>query len=490
MIRMVLGLGLSIGSVAFGHVGLANVEGSLIRVSSTKQAWSSSEPWKKEEPVMRRALAAVVAGQQVVTTAEMVADATTVEFESLDGSAMVGAKVVAVDYEANLALLEAEDAAGLARLGGLKAGLGLAQAKAIGSEVEVLQVADNGMVIRTGGVLQSVGMRSTLVEDAEFLTYSIKASMQSAAGSFSLPVINGDGLVGVLLSYHSKDQLCQVVSTEVLTRFMKDAKDGEYRGFAWLGVAGEATTQDAFRAWLKLPDTQGGVYVGSVKDGSSAQAMGVKVGDVILEIDGVAIDRRGYYQHPMYGRLEWKNLLAGQKAIGDEIRLKLWRDGAEIGLTGVLKGKDRASELVPSYHPGRGGNYLVKGGMVFQELSVPILKQYGRDWEHEAPMDLVKIWQAPERYRSMMERVVYLSQVLPTNASVGYDGLELAVISQVNGHKIRSMKDLQLAFESPQQGLHRIDFMERSFSIYLDPSESDAVDEELKAEGIGLSRCE
>src|SRR6478735_484235 len=84
---------------------LADIKSSVVRINSTLQSWNPAQPWEKQPPGQRRALAAIVGPQRVLTTSEMVADATYLEFESPDGTHFAQAKVIAVDYEANLALL-------------------------------------------------------------------------------------------------------------------------------------------------------------------------------------------------------------------------------------------------------------------------------------------------------------------------------------------------------------------------------------------------
>lgn len=83
---------------------------SMVRVNSTLQSWNIAQPWEKNPARQRRSLAAIVEQNQVITTAEMVADATLIEVESTDGAKRARATVACVDYEANLALLKIDDA--------------------------------------------------------------------------------------------------------------------------------------------------------------------------------------------------------------------------------------------------------------------------------------------------------------------------------------------------------------------------------------------
>ena len=79
---------------------------SLVKVNATSQPYSLHMPWQKESPSGRRGLGVVLSGNRVLVTGQMVADATYIELELPTTGQKLPAKVLAVDYEANLALLE------------------------------------------------------------------------------------------------------------------------------------------------------------------------------------------------------------------------------------------------------------------------------------------------------------------------------------------------------------------------------------------------
>jgi S1-C subfamily serine protease len=79
---------------------------SLLKVNVTAQPYDLHLPWQKQSPINSRGLGVVVAGNRVLVTAQLVADANYIEIELPDGGQKLAAKVIAVDYEANLALLE------------------------------------------------------------------------------------------------------------------------------------------------------------------------------------------------------------------------------------------------------------------------------------------------------------------------------------------------------------------------------------------------
>ncbi len=457
---------------------------SVVRLNSTLQAWSAGQPWEKSPPSTRRALAAIIGPQQVITTSEMVADATYLEFESPDGTRFAPAKVIAVDYEANLALLGPASAEDGAKLFANTTPLEIAPPSAIGESLDIYQIEDNGVALRTSGTLQSIDVSSTFLPGHNFLTYMVKASMQSAASSYTVPVLQHGKLAGLLSSYNSKDQICDVCATDIVARFIKAAATGKYIGFPSLGVAVAFTEDPLFRQWLKLPDDQGGVYISAVRKGGAAEAAGIKKGDVLLAFDGHQIDRRGYFQHPKYGSLGWGHLARGERAVGDVVSLALMRDGRSLEVKATLTREEEQARLVPNYTFDRAPNYLVKGGFIFQELSLPMLQAFGEDWNARAPLNLLDAYQNPEKYQDRAERVIFLSGVIPTPATVGYESLRNLIVRKVNGKDIRDMKGLIAAFKGNLGELHSIEFDEEKFTIYLDEAGSASVDAQLLQRGI------
>lgn len=464
---------------------------SVVRINSTQQGWSAGQPWDKNPPGRRRALGPIVGKGQVLTTSELVADATYLEFESTDGTRILPAKVVTVDYEANLALLAPEDDSKAEEFFKGTRPLHIGDSPRIGDSLDILQVEESGMPLITPGMLQGVDVISNFLEGQFFLTFQVKASMQSAASSFSLPVLRHGELTGLLASYNSKDQLSDVISTGILTRFLKSAGSGKYAGFPSLGISTARTEDPSFRKWLQIPDDQGGLYVTSVRKDSSAAAAGIKKGDVLLTVEDHKIDRRGYYDHPTYGSLFWSHLVRGEKNTGDVVKVSLLREGKPLQIDVTLNLSDDTKRLVPAYTFGKAPQYLVKGGLIFQELTKPLLESFGDDWHSRAPLNLLDAYENPEKYEDKAEHIVFLSGVIATPATIGYEPLRNLIVRKVNGKDIRDMKSLVDAFKSNKGGLHSIEFDEENFTVYLDEAASSAVDEQLVQRGIPqLSRVE
>lgn len=470
----------------------ADLSQSVIRINSTSQSWNPGQPWEKNPPERLRSLGAIVAPGQVLTSGEVVADATYLELEHPDGARTVEAKIIAVDYEANLALLGAKYEEEGAEFFAETTPLQLAAAPTIGEALQVFQVTENGTNLLTEGVLQSVEVASSFLPRQAFLTYLVKASMQSAASSFSLPVIKDNQLAGILLSYDSKDQISDVLSVDIIARFLKNAEGSEYSGFPSLGIGVAQTEDPSFRDFLKLTDDQGGLYVSSIRPGGAADLAGIQKGDVVLTAGGFSINRRGYYDHPHYGSVSWGHLIRGEHSAGDEITLEILRDGESMEFTAILTREETGDTLVPDYQFDRPPNFLVKGGLIFQELTLPVLQAFGKEWTSRAPLNLLDAYENPEKYEDSRERVIFLSGSIPTPATVGYERLRNFIVKKVNGIEIDSMKTLIEAFDKPgANNLHSIEFLEENFTVYLDETISTGVDTALIQRGLTrLSRAE
>jgi len=129
--------------------------------------------------------------------------------------------------------------------------------------------------------------------------------------------------------------------------------------------------------------------------------------------------------------------------------------------------------------------FLIKGGLVFQELSRPYLEAYGKEWTTRAPLNLLDVLSSPEDYEEGRRRVVILSRVVATEATIGYDRLASQIIKSVNGQAIAGLPELAAELEkTPAAGIHIIETDEEPYKIFLDEYLSDQVDSDLLKRGL------
>ncbi|HCN30775.1 MAG TPA: hypothetical protein DIT64_19045 [Verrucomicrobiales bacterium] len=459
-----------------GLPGMAPViqTSALLKVNVTYQSHSQRIPWQKESPGSRRGLGVVLAGNRVLVTGQMVGDATYIELELPESGQKLPAKVEAVDYEANLALLApASPEKEAAFFAGLKP-MSVDTSARIGDALNVWQTGRVGELIVTPMRVGKVMTQSYAVPNASFLVYEAQGIIRSEANSFTLPVVKGGRLAGLLLRYDSKNQVATILPAPIIEHFLKDVAKAPYEGFPSLGVEFQTTLDEQFRDWLGLAPDQPGVYISKVVKGASADAAGVKKGDIMLSINGARIDSRGDYADPQYGALSISHVVRGRAYVGDEVEIKVLRDGGELTLKSKLTRKLPEDYLVLPYLYDRGAKYVLHGGLLFQELTQPYLGSFGREQLGGPLLRLSRVASDPELFEEDgRKRVVFLSAVLPTPTTQGYERLSGQVVTTVNGVKITEIKDLAEAFTKPKDGIHTVELREFPFIVHLDAASAE-----------------
>lgn len=448
-------------------ITLAGKNQSLIKVNVTSQAWNNRIPWQKSPPGGRRGLGVLLDKDQILVTGQLVADATYIELEQADTGRKLPAKVKAVDYEANLALL-VPSVASQDFFTGMKP-MKLETNARIGDELEVWQLGRVGDLISTPLEISKVNTTRYFLETSLFLAYETVGIIRTEANSFTLPVVKDGKFAGLLLRYNSKDQTATVLPGPIIEHFLKDIADGDYQGFPSLGVEFQQTLDEQFREYIGMKKDQQGIYVGQVAKGGSAEALGLQKEDIILEMNGHKIDARGDYQDEQFGTLSMSHLVRGNSYVGDKVTMKVLRGGKETLLTGKLTRKNPKDFVVWPYLFDRGVNYLVHGGFIFQELSIPWLQTFGEDWESNGPLRLVHVAKHTDEYEKAGKRkIVFLAATLPTRTTQGYERLGGIIVTKVNGRDINDLSDLDKAFKDPVNGLHTIEFEDFPKIIYID----------------------
>lgn len=441
---------------------------SVVRVNSTNQDYDFFRPWSKKTPRAFHGLGAVLAGNRVLVTAQLVANHSFVELERAESGQRTEAKVLCVDYESNLALLQPVTENFLADLRPIE----LTLDAVVGDRVNVLQLESNDALVSTPGPITTIEVGRYQLEGQAFLLYKLSLPLQYREGSFTAPVIKDNKLAGILMRYDPRSQNVDVLPAPVIAHFLKDVDDGSYQGFPHLGMETAPTRDPQLRHYAKLSAGSGGVYVTNVvPDGPAAKA-GIKEGDVVLELNDLPIDQDGNYDEKLYGRVALVNLVTTRSFAGDKLPVKISRDGAMQTLEVTLTHEPSDSYVSQPYVVDKPPRYYVIDGLIFEELSRQYLKEWGGDWQKGAPQRLVYL----DRYQSTVvsegrKRIVILSQVLPTSSNIGLEDLKYLVVTKINGQSINSLEDLPKALTQPVEGFHKVEFEEYPREIFLDAAQ-------------------
>src|SRR6059058_2525701 len=455
---------------------------ALVRVNVTGQSYDYFRPWQKKAPFSKRALGAVLSKGRVLVTADLVANQNYVELERAESGEKTAANVQVIDYEANLALLEPTEKTFLDGITPLE----ISPDTVVGDRLAAWELEPTGALLATEGLVTTVQVMRYPADVSAFLTYRLSMSMQYRENSYTVPLVKNNKLAGLLLRYDSRSQLLDAIPAPVITHFLREAEGQNYRGFPSAGFSFFPTRDPALREFAGEKG-KSGVYVSNVEPDTPANRAGMKVGDIVTSVGNHDIDENGNYVDPLYGKIEFTNLLTAHAYAGDVIPFHVQRDGKPMQLNVTLEHRGAKDYVSPPYYLDQAPRYYVLGGLIFQELSRQYLKEWGPNWQREAPQRLVYMdhFQS-ELFPEKNRRVVILSQVLPANSTIGYDDLAYLTVKKVNGKEIKSMDDLAEAVKQPVEGFIKIETEEDPKQIELDATQVAAEAPELQ-ENYGIS---
>ena len=464
--------------VVEAHAGNGSLRAGVVSVRVTGQDWNWRAPWEKQSPWTRTVTGLVVPGHRILAASTAFGNPLLVEAQKLGSEARTVARVELVDHEGPLALIAVDDPGfweGLAPLA--------LDARAPGEgDVQVLRWQRTGLLDSYPGTLRQVRSGRHGLSQTSLLTIDVASSAEGLGES---EVVIVKGRVAGLVTGRSADTY-QAIAAPVLAQFLAGAAQGDWRSFARAGIAWQDLTNPALRESLGLTPGETGIRLTRVLPHGSAGAV-LKPGDVVLELGGAKLDPTGYYEHPLYGRMLFALLFSDGRRPGDTMPVKVLRDGQRLDLQLQLRAMGPEQDRVPPYVYGRGPDYLIKGGLVFQELTRPYLASWG-DWSRRAPPRLlVAIDREPDEVGAEPRRIVLLSSVLPDPANLGYQELRDLIVERVNGRSVANLAELRQAFGAALAGFHVIEFVsgDGAARIVIDAAEAEAAGERLhRAYGV------
>jgi len=407
------------------------IEDSVIKIYTTQAAPDYFTPWRLLNPRQSSGSGSVIANNQILTNAHVVANASYVQAQKHNDPKRYLAKVSFISHEADLALITVEEEGFFDDLKALSIG----QLPEPLDEVSVYGYPIGGKSLSiTKGILSRVEQQIYAHAGAYLLAGQLDAAINP--GNSGGPVIVDREIVGVVMQANAggrAENLGYFVPPSIIRHVLKDSEDGEHDGFPDLGFRTQTLDSPAAKLAYGIGDDQHGVLVIKVFENSPARGK-LKENDVILKIDDYEIADDGSIKLS-------KDLLTDYKHAID-----LHHTGEDIDITYSRAGKvrtttldaDRALEsysLVAGEQFDETPKYYIYGGILFVPLNMNLIKRWGNDWSRAAPVALLQArneWSSPER----RERVVAL-QVLAADVNLGYHDWRNWVVDSVNGEPIR-----------------------------------------------------
>jgi hypothetical protein len=340
-----------------------------------------------------------------------------------------------------------------------------------GDQLTIWQVKPDGDTVPALGNVTAIELTAFFMNNY-FLAYRLDSTLQYKFGHLTLPAFKKGRLAGLVIGHTGMDRNIDVIAATVVRHFLEDAQNPPYEGFPSAGFHFGATIDPQLRRYIGLPDDQSGIYIQKVLKGGPADRVGLKEGDVITNIGGFSITNDGQYIHPQFGKTSLVNLIRTGYHVGDWLKIDVFRKGDIMTRSIVLDHRQPDEYLIPPYIIDRQPEHLVIGGLIIQELSLSYLREYGKEWTSQAPVHLLFYNQNQDYLNGDKgEKIVIISNIIPTPYTIGYENLSNLVLIKVNGRKIGKLSDVTRALANPVNGYHKFEVDQSPRVIYLDPKE-------------------
>lgn len=268
----------------------------------------------------------VSADGYIVTNNHVVADADIIRVtldQSTGKSEAVPAKLVGADEETDLALLKIETTKPLPFLsfgdsGELRVGEWLL---AIGNPFGLDHTV-------TAGILSAKNRNIHAGPFDNFLQTDASINPGNSGG----PLLNMAGqVIGINTAIIASGQgLGFAIPSNMASKIINQIKSGKKVTRGWIGVGIQDVEENTAKA-LGLKEAKGAL-VGSVMEGEPASKAGMKAGDIIVSVDGTAIEDAAALLR-----------VIADKAPGSKAAIAVWRDGKTTDLT-VTLGERKTSQ--------------------------------------------------------------------------------------------------------------------------------------------------
>ena len=371
----------------------------------------------------------MIAPNKVLTGAHVVANATFLQVQKVSDPDKLVAEVASICHDCDLALLEVSDESFMEGIDAHELG-GLPRLR---DRVSVVGYPVGGEEISiTEGVVSRMEVQRYTHSERMQLAITVDAAIND--GNSGGPVFLDGKVAGIAFqSLKEAENIGEMVPTTLIAKFLEGIEQNKSQRVPGLGLSTQSLENPLLRRLTGLSDGQSGVLVLTVEHGGSAWGQ-LQVGDALLSIDGHRIANNATIQYAGRFRTSF-DVVLGEHYIGDEITLEVLRAGEVKKLRFELKPYEA---LVPRSQYDCKPTYFVYGGLVFQPLSLDLLRTWPQWWE-KAPPEYLHAYYSGTRTTERNE-IITLTQVLADQINVGYEHFDQTTVMKVNGKQPRNMR--------------------------------------------------
>lgn len=417
----------------------------IVSIRVTKQAFHPSTPWKKPPEGEETGNALVVSKGLLLTTADMVKNATLIEARKFGRYPDYQAQVVLVDYEVDLALLKVPAPAFWKNLRPLPI-----STKPIKGRFTINRWRSNGRFEQGTAEVIEHRVSSSRYGTVEF---PILRSNTNMTGLGWAEVLTLNGKVVGISTGHGKAGL-HANYGPLLSMFLKASRRKiSFDAFAHRGFSWQQLNQPALRKNLGLSANSPGVLIRAILSGGTG-SKNLRKGDILLKLGNYVIDPEGQIQHPSLGPILFP--IALNESLTKTIPAVILRKGKQAKIKLHRKSFKSSDYRVIPYNFDSALDFEVFGGLIVQEMTLNHLRQWGGEWQSKAPSRLVIEGTMRQRRKKgeAPNKVVFISQLLSDPINLGYEGLRNKILVSANGKPLHSLKAFRKAITTTENGFH------------------------------------
>jgi len=419
---------------------IKQISSSVVKIFTVSVKPNYYQPWQMRSQKFSTGSGVIIKGNFILTAAHVVNNGVYLEVKKSSNPKKYISHVKWISHEADLALLEVEDAdffedtkpLALGKMPRRQDGVAVYGYPQGGNEISITQ-----------GIISRIEQTFYVHSNFDLLTLQIDAAINP--GNSGGPVFDQEGkIVGIAMqSLSSADNIGYLVPTPIIKHFLDDIKDGKYTGFPDDGLYIQGMENENLKKYYGMKKRTG-VIITQVIKGSSCDGY-LKKDDVLLEIDGIKVADDATIIMEGNGRVA-ANYLIRLHHIGDTFKATILRNQKEMKILIPLK---EEVTLIPFEHEQRP-KYYIFGGMVFMPLTKNYLNEWGRSWVQKAPIHFVDTIKNANFPTKSQEELVFLQSILADKENTGYD-LSHAVVVKVNSKDIKTFQNLVDAFENTKE---------------------------------------
>lgn len=422
------------------QTALADVRASVVQLFNQSIDPNFAYPWQNGAMKQGTGTGVIIDGQRILTNAHVVDNSVQLQVRKVGSDRKYLAKVAFISDERDLAMITVDDAS---FFDGTQA-MPLGELPLLGEEVTTYGFPVGGSQLAiTRGIISRIDFDTYAHSGYANLVCQVDAAINPGA-SGGPAIVNGK-LAGLnFQGLNNADNVAYIIPMPVVESFLKDIDDGKVDGVPEIAFVMQYTENPELRAHYGLAPNSGGVLVSSLS-GIEKELGLLKVGDIVLSMDGRAVGNDGSVRFETADRID-SNIVIATRQIGEKLPLKVLREGKEIEIDYPLTYTLKDSRIIPGHQSNLQIDYEVVGGLVIVEVNEDLMK----GWKYVPPTIDLHRYNYRRTGLNQPDSLLLIVSVLPDQINIGYEKARFGIIEKVNGERVRSLTQLRAAIANPK----------------------------------------